>query len=80
MLNANAFAAKAALASNRAEGDVDRLVKQRFFPNQSIGVFIDIGAARPDYLSMSALYRLQGWQVLAIEQRRVKCPISPPWQ
>jgi len=30
-------------------------------------VFIDIGAARPEFLSMSALYRLKDWKVLAIE-------------
>ena len=52
---------------NRAEGDVDRLVNERFFRNKSDGVLVDVGAARPDYLSISGLFRTKGWNVLAIE-------------
>jgi FkbM family methyltransferase len=51
---------------NRAEGDVDKLVQQRFFPNGP-GVFVEVGAARPDYLSVSAHFRERGWKIIAIE-------------
>jgi FkbM family methyltransferase len=55
-------------SNNAAEGNVDKLVQQRFFPNQnSKGVFVDVGAARPDYLSVSAYYRTLGWRVIGIE-------------
>jgi len=58
---------------NRAEGDVDKIVRQRFFPNQNAGIFIDVGAANPDYLSVSALYRSLGWRVIAIEPSPAFC-------
>lgn len=51
---------------NRAEGDVDLVVQRRFFPDGT-GVFLEVGAARPDYLSVSALYRDKGWKIIAIE-------------
>lgn len=51
-----------------AEGNVDRIVHERFFPAANyVGVFVDVGAARPDYLSISAYYRNLGWRVIAIE-------------
>lgn len=53
---------------NRAEGDVDKIVRRRFFPGGGSGrVFVDVGAAGPDYLSISALFRGLGWRVIAIE-------------
>lgn len=52
---------------NQAEGDVDKIVRRRFFPFKNDGVFVEVGAARPDFLSVSALYRQLGWHVLAIE-------------
>ena len=52
---------------NQAEGDVDKIVRDRFFPGLSNGVFVEVGAARPDYLSTSALFRSLGWNVVAIE-------------
>ncbi|MGH9870071.1 MAG: FkbM family methyltransferase [Candidatus Polarisedimenticolia bacterium] len=53
---------------NRAEGDVDRKVFSRFFDDGNTErVFVDVGAARPDYLSVSALFRKKGWRVIAIE-------------
>jgi FkbM family methyltransferase len=55
------------ITSGQAEGDVDRIVRERFFPRQSSGVLVEVGAARPDYLSISALYRSLGWKVLAID-------------
>ena len=53
--------------ANRAEGDVDHLVNERFFRDKERGVLVEVGAARPDYLSISALYRTKGWNVLSIE-------------
>jgi hypothetical protein len=51
-----------------AEGNVDRLVQEAFFPPPHTGrSFVDVGAARPDYLSISSLYRSLGWRVIAIE-------------
>jgi FkbM family methyltransferase len=58
---------------NRAEGDVDKVVQQRFFRNQNAGIFVDVGAANPDYLSVSALYRSLGWKIIAIEPNPVFC-------
>jgi FkbM family methyltransferase len=58
---------------NRAEGDVDKILRQRFFPNQNAGVFVDVGAANPDYLSVSALYRSLGWKIIAIEPNPAFC-------
>jgi FkbM family methyltransferase len=60
---------------NRAEGDVDKVVQRQFFANQNIGIFIDVGAANPDYLSVSALYRSLGWKVIAIEPNPVFCEL-----
>ena len=52
----------------RAEGDVDKLVRDTFFPGEeSKGVFVDVGAARPDYLSVSASFRASGWRVIAVD-------------
>jgi FkbM family methyltransferase len=58
---------------NRAEGDVDKVVQQRFFRNQNAGIFVDVGAANPDYLSVSALYRSLGWKIIAIDPNPVFC-------
>jgi FkbM family methyltransferase len=68
MTKATPSAPPAQPASNSAEGNVDKLVQQRFFPDpQTKGVFVDVGAARPDYLSVSAFYRTLGWRVISIE-------------
>jgi FkbM family methyltransferase len=51
-----------------AEKDVDLLVRERFFKDKSApGVFVEVGAARPDYLSISASFRELGWRIVAIE-------------
>lgn len=54
-------------ADSSAEGGLDRKVRDRFFADGRPGVFVDVGAARPDYLSMSASFRRAGWRVIAIE-------------
>jgi|SRR5271165_4306535 len=60
---------------SRAEGDVDRIVQQRFFPEQTSGILVEVGAARPDYLSISARYRSSGWTVIAIEPNPAFCEL-----
>ena len=60
---------------NKAEGNVDQIIQRRFFPEQRSGIFVDIGAARPDYLSISALYRSMGWRVIAIEPNPAFCDL-----
>jgi FkbM family methyltransferase len=57
----------------QGEGEVDRLVRERFFADAGHGVFVDVGAASPDFLSMSALYRDLGWRVIAIEPNPAFC-------
>ena len=50
-----------------AEGNVDLIVHDTFFRDGEIGVLVEVGAARPDYLSISASYRSSGWRIIAIE-------------
>jgi hypothetical protein len=49
------------------EGNIDRLVERRFFGSVDNGTMLEIGAARPDWLSMGALFRDKGWDVLSVE-------------
>src|SRR5271165_2783567 len=58
-----------------AEGDVDRKVRARFFPDQASGVLVEVGAAQPDYLSVGASYRDLGWDVVAIEPNPEFCEL-----
>lgn len=57
----------------RVEGGLDRIVHDQFFRSTFGGVIVDVGAARPDYLSMSALFRSIGWRVIAIEPNPLFC-------
>jgi FkbM family methyltransferase len=50
-----------------SEGNVDQVVREQFFQNNRSGVFVEVGAARPDYLSISASYRERGWKIIAVE-------------
>lgn len=52
--------------SGKAEGGVDDIVAKRFFRNQ-LGNCLEIGAARPDWLSLGAKFRTLGWDVLSVE-------------
>jgi FkbM family methyltransferase len=56
-----------AVTGGNAEGDIDRVVRDRFFSDQPKGTCIEIGAARPDWLSIGALFRASGWDVIAVE-------------
>lgn len=63
-------------STNAAEGNVDRIIHKRFFPgDRSGGVIVDVGAARPDFLSISSLFRSLGWRVLAVEPNPEFCEL-----
>jgi len=63
------------MTENHAECDVDIKVQERFFSDHYKGVFLEIGAARPDYLSVSAHYRSRNWKVIAIEPNPAYKPL-----
>lgn len=57
-----------------AESDIDLTVRGLFFPNGPVdGVVVDVGAARPSYLSNSESFRTLGWKVIAIEPNPAFC-------
>ncbi len=56
-----------------AEGEVDRVVLNAFFRGRARGVLVEVGAARPDYLSISASFRDLGWKIIAIEPNPEFC-------
>lgn len=58
-----------------AEGRVDELVRARFFAEHDSGVLVEVGAAHPEYLSISALYRDMGWSVLGVEPNPEFCEL-----
>ncbi len=60
---------------NIVEGNVDRIVYERFFIGKGKGVFVDVGAASPDFLSISALYRNNGWRVISVEPNPFFCEL-----
>jgi FkbM family methyltransferase len=62
-------------AISGAEGHVDEAVRARFFPAQPAGVLVEVGAAHPAYLSLSALYRGLGWRVIAVEPNPEFCEL-----
>ena len=58
---------------SRAEGGIDQIVYEKFFAGTTDGVMVEVGAAGPEQLSMSALYREAGWRVIAVEPNPVFC-------
>lgn len=56
-----------------AEGHIDQIIHRRFFHAAKSGVFVDVGAGRPGFLSISRLYRNLGWRVLAVEPNPFFC-------
>src|SRR5262245_15792216 len=50
-----------------AEQGIDEIVRAAFFQDRAHGVLIEVGAALPDYLSMSASFRRLGWKIISIE-------------
>jgi len=53
--------------ANQAEGDVDVLVRDTFFPDVASGVLVEVGAASPDFLSLGNSFRGCGWRVISVE-------------
>ena len=50
------------------EDQIDRIVRDAFFPDLSYrGVIVEVGAAGPEFLSLSRHFRDSGWRVVAIE-------------
>lgn len=59
-----------------AEDQIDRVVRETFFKNDSHkGVIVEVGAAGPEYLSLSRHFRDSGWRVLAIEPNPEFCEL-----
>jgi FkbM family methyltransferase len=58
-----------------AEQDVDKIVLETFFLNVPRGTIVDVGAARPDYLSISESFREKGWRVLSVEPNPEFCKL-----
>jgi FkbM family methyltransferase len=65
-----------------AEQDIDVVIQNQFFERQrtfwpfvrpATRVIVEVGAARPDYLSISASFRALGWKVVAIEPNPAFC-------
>lgn len=50
-------------------------MRARFFSTAAAGVFVEVGAADPQYLSMSALYRDLGWRVFSVEPNPDFCAL-----
>lgn len=50
-----------------AEHRIDEIVYDAFFAHRRDGVLIEVGAAGPDYLSISASFRRRGWKIVSIE-------------
>lgn len=58
-----------------AEDNVDLIVLKTFFPGKKDGVLVEVGAAHPEYLSISAAFRQRGWKIIAIEPNPDFCAI-----
>jgi len=56
-----------------AEGNVDLIVHETFFRRRKHGNLVEVGAAKPDFLSIGASYRSRGWNVIAIEPNPQFC-------
>ena len=54
---------------------MDRLVVSRFFRDSSGGVLVEVGAARPDFLSVGASFRQRGWTVISVEPNPEFCEL-----
>jgi FkbM family methyltransferase len=58
-----------------AESNVDIIVREHLFRNAEKGVFVEVGAAHPDWLSISASFRTAGWRIIAVEPNPAFCKI-----
>lgn len=59
-----------------AEDQIDRFVRETFFSDFSYkGVIVEVGAAGPEYLSVSRHFREHGWRVVAVEPNPEFCEL-----
>jgi len=60
-----------------AEMNVDRVVQKLVFGANTdrTGVLVEVGAARPDFLSISASFRDIGWRIIGIEPNPDFCEL-----
>ena len=59
-----------------AEDQIDRVVRESFFEDYTYkGVIVEVGAAGPEYLSISRHFREHGWRVFAIEPNPEFCEL-----
>src|SRR5258708_903909 len=49
------------------EFGIDQYLREHFFSKQRFGVVVDVGAATPEFLSLSQHFRLCGWRCIAVE-------------
>lgn len=58
------------------EKNIDERIRNAFFPDYSYrGVFVEVGAAGPEFLSMSMHFRENGWRVISIEPNPAFCKL-----
>ncbi len=64
-------------SATTAEWGVDNKVLNRFFPGDtwSNSIMVEVGAARPDFLSIGNRFRRAGWQVISIEPNPDFCKL-----
>jgi len=62
---------KAAPPVSVAEGAVDQVVLDSFFPPGYQGTMVEVGAASPDSLSVGNLFRRNQWRVISVEPNPV---------
>lgn len=62
--------------STDPETPVAALVYRHFFRAQRSGVCVEVGAARPDFLSIGAVFRGYGWRVIAVEPNPAFCEMQ----
>jgi FkbM family methyltransferase len=56
------------------EMGIDEFIRNTFFPDYSYrGVYVEVGAAGPEFLSMSMHFRENGWRVIGIEPNPEFC-------
>lgn len=50
------------------EYNTDKIIREKYFPDHNYkGTFIEIGAAKPDYLSLSKHFKESGWITIGID-------------
>jgi FkbM family methyltransferase len=54
-----------------AEGNIDKIIRLAFFLGMKRGVFVEVGAAHPEYISISKHFRDAGWRVISVEPNPV---------